>query len=136
MKNEKGFSLVEIIFTLLMLSGTVIITMDYILSIKVQKIQMISEKAVLIEYHQICEIFYNDYQTFEDKIQQYYSYSDNYILIKPYKLDKEYNIILEYKVSYQDNIILYTLDVSFPEELKNGNMEYFDSQHLEVIVYE
>lgn len=136
MKSESGFSFVEVVITLMFISGSVLIVMSNIIICRTQLIKTISEKALLIEYHNIMEIFYQDYDKFEKIIDLYYEYKDNSVIVKPYNINKEYLIYLNYQVVDYNNYIKYSLEVSFPDLIKNNNITYFDDKIAEIIVYE
>lgn len=136
MKSEKGFSLIEVIISLTLILGSITLLLSNIMITRRHLIKSISEKALLIEYHHIMEIFYQDYNRFESIIKQYNNYEDGKIKVKPYKLNKIYYISFFYKVTREVDYVIYSLEVIFPYEISSNNQKYFNNKSSEIIVYE
>lgn len=136
MKNEKGFSLIEVIVSLLLISGAIIIILSELLNMRIQSIKMIKEKALIIEYHHIMEMFYIEYDHFDEVLVDYYDIKDSIIYIKPYELKETLELEVEYKVVEDTNYISYLLYISFPDDVRNNNIKFFDDIVAEIIVYE
>ena len=136
MKNEKGFSLIEVIVSLLLISGAIIIILSELLNMRIQSIKMIKEKALIIEYHHIMEMFYIEYDHFDEVLVDYYDIKDSIIYIKPYELKETLELEVEYKVVEDTNYISYLLYISFPNDVRNNNIKFFDDIVAEIIVYE
>lgn len=136
MKNEKGFSLIEVIVSLLLISGAIIIILSELLNMRIQSIKMIKEKALIIEYHHIMEMFYIEYDHFDEVLVDYYDIKDSIIYIKPYELKETLELEVEYKVVEDTNYISYLLYISFPYDVRNNNIKFFDDIVAEIIVYE
>lgn len=136
MKNEKGFSLIEVIVSLLLISGAIIIILSELLNMRIQSIKMIKEKALIIEYHHIMEMFYIEYDHFDEVLVDYYDIKDTIIYIKPYELKETLELEVEYKVVEDTNYISYLLHISFPDDVRNNNIKFFDDIVAEIIVYE
>lgn len=136
MKNEKGFSLIEVIVSLLLISGAIIIILSELLNMRIQSIKMIKEKALIIEYHHIMEMFYIEYDHFDEVLVDYYDIKDSIIYIKPYELKETLELEVDYKVVEDTNYISYLLYISFPDDVRNNNIKFFDDIVAEIIVYE
>lgn len=136
MKNEKGFSLIEVIVSLLLISGAIIIILSELLNMRIQSIKMIKEKALIIEYHHIMEMFYIEYDHFDEVLVDYYDIKDSIIYINPYELKETLELKVEYKVVEDTNYISYLLYISFPDDVRNNNIKFFDDIVAEIIVYE
>lgn len=136
MKNEKGFSLIEVIVSLLLISGAIIIILSELLNMRIQSIKMIKEKALIIEYHHIMEMFYIEYDHFDEVLVDYYDIKDSIIYIKPYELKETLELEVDYKVVEDTNYISYLLYISFPYDVRNNNIKFFDDIVAEIIVYE
>lgn len=136
MKNEKGFSLIEVIVSLLLISGAIIIILSELLNMRIQNIKMIKEKALIIEYHHIMEMFYIEYDHFDEVLVDYYDIKDSIIYIKPYELKETLELEVEYKVVEDTNYISYLLYIGFPDDVRNNNNKFFDDIVAEIIVYE
>lgn len=136
MKNEKGFSLIEVIVSLLLISGAIIIILSELLNMRIQSIKMIKEKVLIIEYHHIMEMFYIEYDHFDEVLVDYYDIKDSIIYIKPYELKETLELEVDYKVVEDTNYISYLLYISFPDDVRNNNIKFFDDIVAEIIVYE
>ena len=126
MSNEKGLSIIEVVWSILIISS--IISSIFLYQIKYSKKvkNNILENLLLIEYHQIVEKFKVEYISFDEFIL---NNSDSGI----YKINKDYlkndiYLHLSFNKSVCDSYTKYELIVSFPEDIRNNNYLIFNDR--------
>ena len=132
MNKEKGFSLIEVIWTILIISSIISSTIIYHFKYCKKVKSHILEKTLLIEYHQIVETFRKEYEKFETYLVKLNLENNVYYINVPYIKDKLY-LILNYKKEVVKNKTKYTLKVVFPDKFKEEKFELF-KETIEVIV--
>ena len=132
MNKEKGFSLIEVIWTILIISSIISSTIIYHFKYSKKVKSNILEKTLLIEYHQIVETFRKEYETFETYLVKLNLENNVYYINVPYIKDKLY-LILNYKKEVVKNKTKYTLSIVFPDKFQEEKFELF-KEKIEVIV--
>ena len=126
MSNEKGLSIIEVVWSILIIAS--IISSIFLYQIKYSKKvkNNILENLLLIEYHQIVEKFKVEYISFDEFIL---NNSDSGL----YKINKDYlkndlYLHLSFNKSICDSYTKYELIVSFPEDIRNNNYLIFNDR--------
>lgn len=128
MKKEKGFTIIEASWSMLLILG--LITGITYLSIAGKKtIRDYSlQQFMTINYVKISEVFYNSKNNFEEDIKSMFKYQDNKVIF--IYDQKEYAVTLDYSEKIEDDIHRYFLKIEFPEKIKSLSTLYFRDVEL------
>lgn len=123
MKKEKGFTIIEASWSMLLILG--LITSITYLSIAGKKtIKDYSlQQFMTINYVKISEVFYNSKNNFEDDIKTMFKYQNNQVIF--IYDQKEYAVTLDYSEKIEEGIHRYFLKIKFPEKIKSLSTLYF-----------
>ncbi len=123
MKKEKGFTIIEASWSMLLILG--LITSITYLSIAGKKtIKDYSlQQFMTINYVKISEVFYNSTNNFEDDIKTMFKYQNNQVIF--IYDQKEYAVTLDYSEKIEEGIHRYFLKIKFPEKIKSLSTLYF-----------
>lgn len=134
MKNEKGLSILEVIWSILIISSILSTCFTYQIHYNKKVKTSILEKVILIEYYQIVEIFKVEYKDFNETFIHKYCHDNLYEVNHPY-LKSKLKIRLEYNVFKFDDYTKYELKTYFPDEFKNNNIILY-SDKVDYIINE
>lgn len=123
MKKEKGFTIIEASWSMLLILG--LITSITYLSIAGKKtIKDYSlQQFMTINYVKISEVFYNSTNNFEDDIKTMFKYQNNQVIF--IHDQKEYAVTLDYSEKIEEGIHRYFLKIKFPKKIKSLSTLYF-----------
>ena len=132
MINEKGLSLIEVIWTILIIASIVSTTTIYQLKFSNKIKNNIIEKVLLTEYIQIVEIFKQEYESFDEMFMANNTKEYVYTINKSY-LKQDLTLKLNFHKSIYDKFTKYELIISFPNEFKESKNGLF-SDKVETII--
>ena len=128
MKKEKGFTIIEASWSMLLILG-LIASITYLSLAGKKTIKDYSlQQFMTINYVKISEVFYNSKNNFEDDIQTMFNYQNNQVIF--IYDQKEYAVTLDYSEKIEEDIHRYFLKIEFPENIKSLSTLYFRDVEL------
>lgn len=128
MKKEKGFTIIEASWSMLLILG-LIASITYLSLAGKKTIKDYSlQQFMTINYVKISEVFYNSKNNFEDDIQTMFNYQNNQVIF--IYDQKEYAVTLDYSEKIEEDIHRYFLKIKFPENIKSLSTLYFRDVEL------
>mgnify|MGYP001033465278 FL=1 len=129
MKREKGFTVIEAAWSMIIIASILVISISMITKSKKEIKDTPLHYYMIINYVKIAEIFYNANDNFENDLTKIFDYDGSNVLLTFEK--KKYCINLQYEETVKNDIKTTTLEIKFPDELRNASRVYFDDVRLE-----
>ena len=129
MKREKGFTVIEAAWSMIIIASILVISISMITKSKKEIKDTPLHYYMIINYVKISEIFYNANDNFENDLTKIFDYDGSNVLLTFAKT--KYSINPQYEETVKNDIKTTTLEIKFPDELRNASRVYFDDVRLE-----
>ena len=133
MKSEAGLSLIEVVWTIVIIASFGICIFSYRFKHSKILINNITEKSLLINYIELSETFRCEYENFDIYLANKLNEKGLYEVTIPV-INKVYEFELIYNKEQINNNMVYTLMINYPDSIKELNYNMFNDKTVKVVV--